>query len=158
MFPCEAGHVTCLDCFRQYCISRLLERQFLEHPNGGYTLQCPVACTNSYIEDVHHFKLLSKEQYERYQRFATEEYVLRNGGVLCPQPGCGMGLLIDAECKRVQCQSGCGVSASRLFPFRNALIRSVSVRFLSQLPAGLSLRRMSGNAATKCGCRSKLYH
>lgn len=108
VFPCEAGHVTCLDCFRQYCISRLLERQFLEHPTGGYTLQCPVGCANSYIEDVHHFKLLSKEQYERYQRFATEEFVLRNGGVLCPQPGCGMGLLVDPECTRVQCQNGCG--------------------------------------------------
>ncbi|XP_055625972.1 E3 ubiquitin-protein ligase parkin [Toxorhynchites rutilus septentrionalis] len=108
VFPCEAGHVTCLDCFRQYCISRLLERQFHEAPAGGYTLTCPVGCENSYIEDVHHFKLLSKEQYERYQRFATEEFVLRNGGVLCPQPGCGMGLLVDPECKRVQCQNGCG--------------------------------------------------
>ncbi|XP_055607307.1 E3 ubiquitin-protein ligase parkin [Uranotaenia lowii] len=108
VFPCEAGHVSCLDCFRQYCVSRLLERQFLEHPAGGYTLRCPVGCDNSYIEDVHHFRLLSKEQYERYQRFATEEYVLRNGGVLCPQPGCGMGLLVDPECRRIQCQNGCG--------------------------------------------------
>uniref|UniRef100_A0A8D8A9H5 E3 ubiquitin-protein ligase parkin n=2 Tax=Culex pipiens TaxID=7175 RepID=A0A8D8A9H5_CULPI len=109
VFPCAAGHVSCLDCFRQYCVSRLLERQFLEHPTqGGYTLRCPVGCDASYIEDVHHFKLLSKEQYDRYQRFATEEYVLRNGGVLCPQPGCGMGLLVDADCRRVQCQNGCG--------------------------------------------------
>ncbi|XP_053687670.1 E3 ubiquitin-protein ligase parkin [Sabethes cyaneus] len=108
VFPCEAGHVTCLECFRQYCVSRLLERQFVEHPLGGFTLQCPVGCEGSYIDDVHHFKLLSKEQYERYQRFATEEYVLRNGGVLCPQPGCGMGLLVNPECKRVQCLGGCG--------------------------------------------------
>lgn len=108
VFPCQAGHVACLDCFRQYCVTRLLERQFSEHPTGGYTLRCPVGCENSYIEDVHHFKLLSKEQYDRYQRFATEEFVLRNGGVLCPQPGCGMGLLVEPECKRVQCQSGCG--------------------------------------------------
>ncbi|XP_058121399.1 E3 ubiquitin-protein ligase parkin [Anopheles ziemanni] len=108
VFPCEAGHVTCLDCFRQYCVTRLLERQFVEHPTGGYTLRCPAGCENSFIEDVHHFKLLSKDQYDRYQRFATEEFVLKNGGVLCPQPGCGMGLLVDPECRRIQCQSGCG--------------------------------------------------
>ncbi|XP_052873019.1 E3 ubiquitin-protein ligase parkin [Anopheles cruzii] len=108
VFPCAAGHVSCLDCFRQYCVTRLLERQFVEHPAGGYTLRCPAGCENSFIEDVHHFKLLSSEQYDRYQRFATEEYVLKNGGVLCPQPGCGMGLLVDSECRRIQCQSGCG--------------------------------------------------
>ncbi|XP_316606.3 E3 ubiquitin-protein ligase parkin isoform X2 [Anopheles gambiae] len=108
VFPCVAGHVSCLDCFRQYCVTRLLERQFVEHPTGGYTLQCPAGCDNSFIEDVHHFKLLNKEQYERYQRFATEEFVLKNGGVLCPQPGCGMGLLVDPECRRIQCQNGCG--------------------------------------------------
>ncbi|ETN62067.1 parkin (ubiquitin E3 ligase prkn) [Anopheles darlingi] len=108
VFPCADGHVSCLDCFRQYCVTRLLERQFVEHPSGGYTLRCPAGCDQSFIEDVHHFKLLEKEQYERYQRFATEEYVLRNGGVLCPQPGCGMGLLVEPECRRIQCQSGCG--------------------------------------------------
>lgn len=71
VFPCEAGHVTCLECFRQYCVSRLLERQFVEHPSGGFTLQCPVGCEGSYIDDVHHFKLLSKEQVR-----TTEAYCL----------------------------------------------------------------------------------
>lgn len=110
VFPCPAGHVTCLPCFRRYCESRLLERQFVQHPEVGYTLGCPAGCTESAIEEIHHFKLLTNEQYERYQRFATEEFVLREGGVLCPQPGCGMGLLVDEDCTRVTCLNGCGVS------------------------------------------------
>uniref|UniRef100_A0A8C9KSQ8 Uncharacterized protein n=1 Tax=Serinus canaria TaxID=9135 RepID=A0A8C9KSQ8_SERCA len=32
-------------------------------------------------------------QYNRYQRYGAEECVLRMGGVLCPTPGCGAGLL-----------------------------------------------------------------
>uniref|UniRef100_A0A1B0GN34 E3 ubiquitin-protein ligase parkin n=1 Tax=Phlebotomus papatasi TaxID=29031 RepID=A0A1B0GN34_PHLPP len=108
VFPCEAGHVTCLDCFRDFCQSRLSERQFISTENLGYTLSCPVGCTNSFIEETHHFRLLPKNLYDRYQRFATEEFVLQQGGVLCPQPGCGMGLLVEKDCRRVQCQSGCG--------------------------------------------------
>lgn len=109
VFPCASGHVTCLDCFRNYLSSKLLERNFLRDPEIGYTVACPVGCESSAIEDVHHFRLLSREDYDRYQRFATEEFVLQSGGVLCPQPGCGMGLLIDdPECTRVQCQNGCG--------------------------------------------------
>lgn len=51
-------------------------------------------------------------QYDQYQKFATEEYILRSGGVLCPQPGCGMGILADPDCTRITCISGCGVSIS----------------------------------------------
>uniref|UniRef100_A0A1B0AKA2 E3 ubiquitin-protein ligase parkin n=1 Tax=Glossina pallidipes TaxID=7398 RepID=A0A1B0AKA2_GLOPL len=108
VFPCASKHVTCLDCFLQYCRSRLLERQFMPHPDVGYTLSCPAGCENSFIEEIHHFKLLVREEYDRYQHFATEEYVLQAGGVLCPQPGCGMGLLVDPDCKKVTCQNGCG--------------------------------------------------
>lgn len=110
VFPCAAGHVTCLDCFRLYCSSRLMDRQFLSHPEIGYTLPCPTGCDSSFIEKVHHFKLLTKKQYDRYQRFATEEFVLQAGGVLCPQPNCGMGILVDEGCLKVHCQNGCGVS------------------------------------------------
>lgn len=50
-------------------------------------------------------------QYAQYQRFATEEYVLQAGGVFCPQPGCGMGIIAEPECRRITCTNGCGVSA-----------------------------------------------
>lgn len=110
VFPCDSGHVTCLDCFRRYCLSRLMERQFISHDDIGYTLACPAGCENSFITEIHHFKLLTKEQYERYQCFATEEYVLKAGGVLCPQPDCGMGFIVDEDCKKITCSNGCGVS------------------------------------------------
>lgn len=53
-------------------------------------------------------------QYAQYQRFATEEFVLQAGGVLCPQPGCGMGILIDGGCTKVACVNGCGVRLHHL--------------------------------------------
>lgn len=116
VFPCTSGHVTCLDCFRQYCLSRLMDRQFISHEDIGYTLPCPAGCENSFITEIHHFKLLTMDQYERYQRFATEEYVLKMGGVLCPQPDCGMGFIVDAGCKKIACSNGCGVSITLLKP------------------------------------------
>ncbi len=36
--------------------------------------------------------------------------MLAAGGVLCPRPGCGAGLLPDPEERRVQCLQDCGVS------------------------------------------------
>ncbi|XP_059472712.1 LOW QUALITY PROTEIN: E3 ubiquitin-protein ligase parkin-like [Neocloeon triangulifer] len=35
-------------------------------------------------------------------------FVLQAGGVLCPQPRCGMGILVDGGCTKVACASGCG--------------------------------------------------
>ncbi|XP_067203472.1 E3 ubiquitin-protein ligase parkin isoform X2 [Linepithema humile] len=119
VFPCEAGHVTCLDCFHEYCIVRLQERRFeFDTIEGYYTLPCPAGCPNSFIQEVHHFHLLNTEQYERYQRFGTEEYVLQAGGLLCPRPNCGMGIIpsdvkTDEECRRIQC-IGCGYVFCRI--------------------------------------------
>lgn len=65
--------------------------------------------------------MLDNQNYERYHRFAAEEYVLQSGGLLCPQPGCGMGILgkpnlspkcsnnffytflADPDCTRITC-------------------------------------------------------
>lgn len=59
---------------------------------------------------------LSLSQYERYQHYAAEECLLQMGGVLCPAPGCGAGLFLEDERRRVQCELkdglGCGVSHS----------------------------------------------
>uniref|UniRef100_A0A1B6LBH9 E3 ubiquitin-protein ligase parkin n=1 Tax=Graphocephala atropunctata TaxID=36148 RepID=A0A1B6LBH9_9HEMI len=114
VFPCEASHVTCLDCFRQYCVSRLQERQFVSDEQLGYTLPCPAGCPDSLIAECHHFRLLTDQQYAQYQRFGAEEYVLKAGGVLCPQPGCGAGILADLECTRIVCLNGCGFVFCRL--------------------------------------------
>ncbi|XP_018333369.1 E3 ubiquitin-protein ligase parkin [Agrilus planipennis] len=114
VFPCAQGHVACLDCFRQYCLTRLRERQFWQHPEYGYTLGCPIGCPDSFISEIHHFKLLTQAQYDQYQTFATEEFVLQSGGVLCPQPGCGMGILVDPGCNKVACVNGCGYVFCRM--------------------------------------------
>lgn len=87
-------------------MSRLRDRQFFSHPDFGYTLSCPVGCPNSFIEEVHHFRLLNDTQYDQFHRFAAEEFILQAGGVLCPQPGCGQGIIIDQDCNRVQCSCG----------------------------------------------------
>lgn len=107
VFQCSSSHVICLECFQQYCMSRLNERRFVFNPNIGYTLPCPAGCENSLIDGTQHFKILGGEQYQRLLHFGAEEYVMSVGGVLCPQPGCGMGLLADPSCRRIQCTGGC---------------------------------------------------
>eukprot|EP00090_Calanus_glacialis_P003597 TRINITY_DN12640_c0_g1_i7.p1 TRINITY_DN12640_c0_g1~~TRINITY_DN12640_c0_g1_i7.p1 ORF type:complete len:485 (-),score=172.35 TRINITY_DN12640_c0_g1_i7:307-1761(-) len=109
VFPCTDRHVICTACFTDYGNSRLGERQFVLDPDLGYTLPCPVGCEDSLVKEPAHFRLMGGEQYERYQRFGAEELVLQSGGVLCPQPGCGAGILpdIDADCRRVACRE-CG--------------------------------------------------
>ena len=103
VFGCPEHHVICIPCFRDYCISRLNDRSFTLHAELGYTLGCPVGCENSFIcASSKHFAAVLHEdpnstnhssEYNRYQRFAVEEYVLQSGGVLCPQPNCGTGIM-----------------------------------------------------------------
>ena len=93
----------CLSCFRDYCISRLNDRSFTLHDELGYTLGCPVGCENSFIDSSSkHFSAIlsnslsddkNSNQYERYQRFAAEQFVIQAGGILCPQPNCGTGIM-----------------------------------------------------------------
>ncbi|KAJ8314547.1 hypothetical protein KUTeg_006697 [Tegillarca granosa] len=40
-------------------------------------------------------------EYERFKRFGTEEFVLQNGGILCPAPGCGAGFLLEEVTKKI---------------------------------------------------------
>ncbi|XP_050532589.1 E3 ubiquitin-protein ligase parkin [Daktulosphaira vitifoliae] len=107
VYPCADSHVTCLECFCDYAVSRLRERRFILDSNIGYTLPCPAGCSNSFINQLYHFKILQKEQYDMYERFSAEEFVLQQGGVLCPQPGCGAGILVDDDCDKVTCFNGC---------------------------------------------------
>ncbi|XP_068232620.1 E3 ubiquitin-protein ligase parkin isoform X2 [Palaemon carinicauda] len=114
VFECEESHVMCLDCFVTFSVSRLNERQFVHDPTIGYTLSCPISCPDSLVREVHHFKLMGDNHYERYQRFGAEEAVLALGGVLCPYPGCGQGIIPDQDCRRVACLNGCGYVFCRL--------------------------------------------
>ncbi|XP_069126161.1 E3 ubiquitin-protein ligase parkin-like [Argopecten irradians] len=103
VFPCERRHIICLDCFKSYGVVRLNERNFTEDEEIGYSLPCPVGCPESLLEDGHHFYLLGTDQYERYKNFATEEYVLQNGGMLCPAVGCGSGFILSEASRKVTC-------------------------------------------------------
>ena len=97
----------CLSCFRDYCVSRLNDRSFTLHSEFGYTLGCPVGCENSFIDSSSkHFSAIlsnslgggqTKDQYERYQRFAAEQFVIQAGGILCPQPNCGTGIMPNSD-------------------------------------------------------------
>lgn len=112
---CADRHVICLDCFHLYCVTRLNERQFIHHPLIGYSLPCAAGCPDSLIKETHHFRVVGEEQYERYQRYAAEECVLGMGGVLCPAPGCGAGLLPEDDHRRVQCELADGLGCGFVF-------------------------------------------
>ncbi|KAG8506005.1 E3 ubiquitin-protein ligase parkin [Galemys pyrenaicus] len=66
-------------------------------------------CRNSLIQELHHFRVLGEEQYNRYQQYGAEECVLQMGGVLCPRPGCGAGLLPQPGERKVTCEGGNGL-------------------------------------------------
>lgn len=106
VFPCADGHAVCLECFAIYSITKLNDRQFVHSKTYGYTLPCPGSsgsCNSALIPEAHHFRVLQDDQHDRYQRFGTEEFVLKMGGVLCPGRGCGMGLLPEPNMRRIKC-------------------------------------------------------
>ncbi|KAI4539097.1 hypothetical protein MG293_010489 [Ovis ammon polii] len=70
-------------------------------------------------------KLIFFLQYNRYQQYGAEECVLQLGGVLCPSPGCGAGLLPEAGQRKVTCERahglGCGIIQSTNDFFRGSI-------------------------------------
>lgn len=110
VFQCSDRHVICLDCFRRYCQTRLNERQFVYDPVIGYSLPCAAGCEDSLIRELHHFRILGDDQYGRYLQYGAEECLLAVGGLMCPSPGCGAGLILPDGSRRVECdrQLGCG--------------------------------------------------
>ncbi|XP_063163842.1 E3 ubiquitin-protein ligase parkin isoform X1 [Candoia aspera] len=115
VFPCIHHHVICLDCFHLYCVTMLNNRQFVHDPVFGYSLPCVAGCPDSLIKELHHFRILGEEQYNRYQRYGAEEYVLQMGGVLCPAPGCGAGLLPEPEMRKIVCEPSNGLGCGFVF-------------------------------------------
>uniref|UniRef100_A0A667X6U9 E3 ubiquitin-protein ligase parkin n=1 Tax=Myripristis murdjan TaxID=586833 RepID=A0A667X6U9_9TELE len=100
VFQCAERHVICLDCFHRYCQTRLSERQFVHDPVIGYSLPCAGRCVCVCVCVC----------YGRYLQYGAEECLLLIGGVMCPSPGCGAGLLPPDDYRRVECdrQLGCG--------------------------------------------------
>uniref|UniRef100_A0A3P8UV00 E3 ubiquitin-protein ligase parkin n=1 Tax=Cynoglossus semilaevis TaxID=244447 RepID=A0A3P8UV00_CYNSE len=110
VFQCSERHVICLDCFRRYCETRLNERSFIQDAAVGYSLPCAAGCADSLIKELHHFRVLGVNQYERYLQYGAEECLLSIGGLMCPSPGCGAGLVPADGSRRVECdrRMGCG--------------------------------------------------
>ena len=110
IFLFKCGHPICLDCFQLFCESKLNSRELVLVDSIGYTVNCVFDCSDSFVDDTHYFHILSNRDYERYQDFGAEEYVLKNG-VICPQANCSQGMLIDkneaSACKKICCVS-CG--------------------------------------------------
>ncbi|XP_030125446.3 E3 ubiquitin-protein ligase parkin isoform X7 [Taeniopygia guttata] len=115
VFQCVHRHVICLDCFHLYCVTMLNDRQFIHDPELGYSLSCVAGCPDSLIKELHHFRILGEEQYNRYQHYGAEECVLQMGGVLCPTPGCGAGLLPEPDLRRIVCEPGNGIGCGSVF-------------------------------------------
>lgn len=116
VFECADRHVICLDCFRAYCLTRLNDRQFIHHPLIGYSLPCAAGCSDSLIKELHHFRVLGNEQYERYHGYGAEECLLQMGGVLCPRAGCGAGLIPQAPpIRKVECERSNGLGCGFVF-------------------------------------------
>ncbi|XP_053151141.1 E3 ubiquitin-protein ligase parkin isoform X3 [Hemicordylus capensis] len=115
VFQCIHRHVICLDCFHLYCVTMLNDRQFVHDPVLGYSLPCVAGCPDSLIKELHHFRILGEEQYNRYQHYGAEECVLQMGGVLCPTPGCGAGLLPESEVRKIVCELSNGMGCGFVF-------------------------------------------
>ncbi|XP_077781971.1 E3 ubiquitin-protein ligase parkin isoform X1 [Podarcis muralis] len=115
VFQCIHRHVICLDCFHLYCVTMLNNRQFIHDPDLGYSLPCVAGCPDSLIKELHHFRILGEEQYNRYQCYGAEECVLQMGGVLCPTPGCGAGLLPEPEVRKIVCEPSNGMGCGFVF-------------------------------------------
>lgn len=56
-------------------------------------------------------------QYERYKDFGAEECLLQSGGILCPNTGCGEGIIVEDEARNVQCRT-CHVSQPSASPVK----------------------------------------
>ncbi len=113
-FSCQLPHKICVDCFVGYATVNLNDRGFGLSETAGYTLFCPVAGCGGCVRDAHAFRLLGSQLYRKYQKFATENYILRNNGVFCPRPNCGNGFLVDSDADVILlvCPS-CGFSFCR---------------------------------------------
>ena len=103
VFDCDVSHSMCMSCFVAYIEDALNKRGFILHNQYGYTIKCPAGCEKSEIKQTAHFKIMGSKNYERYLCFAAEECLRKQGGIFCPKPGCGNGLLSDPGQRKIEC-------------------------------------------------------
>jgi parkin len=102
VFVFNCNHVLCVTCVIDFFRSQLDNRQFELDHESGYTVRCPIRCSNSLVRNTHVFHALEAPLYERYKRLATEAFVRINGGLYCPN--CSEPALpAVGSCNRVVC-------------------------------------------------------
>lgn len=110
---CEnRGHILCFDCFRTYAESCLSDARFVRIPEIGYTLPCPIGCSESFISDTHLFRVLGKVFYSRYKEAAARLFCYTEGCLSCPNCGTFWERTDDQDQNfLVTCEEpyGCGV-------------------------------------------------
>ena len=63
-----------------------------------------------YIGSMANIDILSFLQYERYKDFGAEDFLLSTGGIICPNPVCGEGMMLeDSPGSNIRCAT-CQVS------------------------------------------------
>ena len=103
VFDCDVGHSMCIACFVTYIKDALNHRNFKEHPQYSYTIQCPAGCADSEVKEIHHFRIIGENDYECYQRFGAEERLRQMGGIFCPAADCSGGLVPEPGQRRIEC-------------------------------------------------------
>ena len=103
VFDCDVGHSMCIACFVTYIKDALNHRNFKEHRQYGYTIQCPDSCADSEVKEIHHFRIIGEKDYERYHRFGAEECLRQMGGIFCPAANCSAGLIPEPGQRRIEC-------------------------------------------------------
>ncbi|EYB91397.1 hypothetical protein Y032_0206g1971 [Ancylostoma ceylanicum] len=115
LFDLGCHHMVCRQCFVECLAIALKEAQFVFRPPFGYTITCPHPGCDRCVTDVHHFRVLGDESYEKYQKIATEKLVaMDDQGVFCPYPDCNAsffwevedddGIISCPECLRLFCR------------------------------------------------------
>ncbi|GAB1609162.1 E3 ubiquitin-protein ligase parkin-like [Argonauta hians] len=102
IFPCQKAHVMCLDCFKIYCTQYLADFRF-RLTNDGYSIRCPAHCEGSFIQEMHHFRILGDTKYTEYKDRACRAFVELKDTVYCPNPSCNECFEAHKDLKEVEC-------------------------------------------------------
>ncbi|KAI1725297.1 IBR domain, a half RING-finger domain-containing protein [Ditylenchus destructor] len=167
-------HATCNDCFTAYCEQVHNQQNFVRKPSIGFTVACPVTGCSGCVSDVHHFYLLGKEGYERYQKSAAEMFFVQQTlRQYCPNPDCGAAFTLDEadndeqekmilcpECSKLYCRFCQSLSACRCNEQSNDENLKTIKRISKPCPnCGAPTERDGGCAHVRClVCKAEWCH
>ncbi|KAI6240897.1 Ubiquitin-like domain-containing protein [Aphelenchoides fujianensis] len=96
LFSLKCGHVSCVPCVSAYMEQILAQWLFVYRADVGFTMSCVLVDCSNYIEDCHHFYLMGRENYEKFQRMSAEKFLsFQSGSQYCPH--CAAGFTVEME-------------------------------------------------------------